>query len=292
MLVSSNTSTGAAAVSTPRSSSSLKIAEPLVRLDGAPYNWKASRRTASSAAMDQSQVAFCDLRDLPSVANPHLHGARTGARGRATASDVEARLAAFKVSAARDLPETYLGRFSASDNFSKLLIRWRSLRDSNPCYSLERAMSWASRRRERDRGPEARARYYREPPGLLKTKAQELEPPRRVRRDARRHSPHHPAVPARDFPLPYLAQRVARAQPPARWRFHGVSRGRQRARPVAGARAEGLRRRDRRAAGGGEAAVPQLPAGGPQIPSRARVFRPRHHRGGHVSGHQCALAGG
>src|SRR6266446_668712 len=34
----------------------------------------------------------------------------------------------------------------------KLLISWRSLRDSNPCYSLERAMSWASRRRERDRG--------------------------------------------------------------------------------------------------------------------------------------------
>ena len=31
----------------------------------------------------------------------------------------------------------------------KSLIRWRSLRDSNPCYSLERAMSWASRRRER-----------------------------------------------------------------------------------------------------------------------------------------------
>lgn len=29
------------------------------------------------------------------------------------------------------------------------LILWRSLRDSNPCYSLERAMSWASRRRER-----------------------------------------------------------------------------------------------------------------------------------------------
>ena len=29
---------------------------------------------------------------------------------------------------------------------------WRSLRDSNPCYSLERAMSWASRRRERGQG--------------------------------------------------------------------------------------------------------------------------------------------
>ena len=33
----------------------------------------------------------------------------------------------------------------------KSLILWRSLRDSNPCYSLERAMSWASRRRERSR---------------------------------------------------------------------------------------------------------------------------------------------
>jgi hypothetical protein len=28
---------------------------------------------------------------------------------------------------------------------------WRSLRDSNPCFSLERAASWASRRRERGR---------------------------------------------------------------------------------------------------------------------------------------------
>jgi hypothetical protein len=32
-------------------------------------------------------------------------------------------------------------------------VVWRSLRDSNPCYSLERAMSWASRRRERFPGP-------------------------------------------------------------------------------------------------------------------------------------------
>ena len=29
------------------------------------------------------------------------------------------------------------------------LIYWRSLRDSNSCSSLERAVSWASRRRER-----------------------------------------------------------------------------------------------------------------------------------------------
>ncbi len=30
-----------------------------------------------------------------------------------------------------------------------VLVVWRSLRDSNPCFSLERATSWASRRRER-----------------------------------------------------------------------------------------------------------------------------------------------
>src|SRR5207237_434636 len=85
----------------------------------------------------------------------------------------------------------------------------------------------------------------------LKPKAQELEPPRRVRRDARRHCPDHPARRARDFPLRHLAQRAARAVPPARGRFPGVSRGRLRARPDARARAEGLRCRDRRAARGG-----------------------------------------
>ena len=30
--------------------------------------------------------------------------------------------------------------------------KWRSLRDSNPCFSLERATSWASRRREHGTG--------------------------------------------------------------------------------------------------------------------------------------------
>jgi hypothetical protein len=46
--------------------------------------------------------------------------------------------------------------------FRKPLFLWRSLRDSNPCYSLERAMSWASRRRERvTSGPDSGARYYR-----------------------------------------------------------------------------------------------------------------------------------
>ena len=53
-------------------------------------------------------------------------------------------------------PRTSWSSFGASRTVSvrtmlesrKLLISWRSLRDSNPCYSLERAMSWASRRRE------------------------------------------------------------------------------------------------------------------------------------------------
>jgi hypothetical protein len=34
---------------------------------------------------------------------------------------------------------------------NSMSLSWRSLPDSNRCYSLERAMSWASRRRERRR---------------------------------------------------------------------------------------------------------------------------------------------
>src|SRR6201999_4042104 len=48
---------------------------------------------------------------------------------------------------------------------------WRSRPDSNRCTSLERAMSWASRRRERKCRAVARARYYRDPSRLLKLKA-------------------------------------------------------------------------------------------------------------------------
>ena len=58
------------------------------------------------------------------------------------------------------------------DGLRKSLIFWRSLRDSNPCYSLERAMSWASRRRERlASGPASGARYYRGLFPMLKPKA-------------------------------------------------------------------------------------------------------------------------
>jgi hypothetical protein len=46
-------------------------------------------------------------------------------------------------------------------------MEWRSQPDSNRCYSLERAMSWASRRWERGPGLPGRA-HYREAGQLLK----------------------------------------------------------------------------------------------------------------------------
>jgi hypothetical protein len=41
---------------------------------------------------------------------------------------------------ARELPKTYLSLNYASVSTCKYLINWRSLRDSNSCYSLERAI--------------------------------------------------------------------------------------------------------------------------------------------------------
>ena len=49
----------------------------------------------------------------------------------------------------RNWPKTARRRYGHVVRICNSLIYWRSLRDSNPCYSLERAMSWASRRRER-----------------------------------------------------------------------------------------------------------------------------------------------
>src|SRR6202035_510199 len=48
-----------------------------------------------------------------------------------------------------ELHKTYINLNSASMTVCNILILWRSLRDSNSCTCLERAMSWATRRRER-----------------------------------------------------------------------------------------------------------------------------------------------
>lgn len=45
--------------------------------------------------------------------------------------------------------------------------KWRSLPDSNRCYSLERAMSWASRRRERRCRRQSVCRGWRERRGII-----------------------------------------------------------------------------------------------------------------------------
>jgi hypothetical protein len=96
---------------------------------------------------------------------PRMMSPAAGASGRSEAMRFEAL-----VSAKASPPSTHFRteistRFSVRSPYGSDQERiWRSLRDSNPCYSLERAMSWASRRRERGvaSGPAAGARYYRE----------------------------------------------------------------------------------------------------------------------------------
>jgi hypothetical protein len=62
-------------------------------------------------------------------------------------------------------------KYERTARIATLCFYWRSRPDSNRCTSLERAMSWASRRRERKCRAVARARYYRDPSRLLKLKA-------------------------------------------------------------------------------------------------------------------------
>lgn len=53
--------------------------------------------------------------------------------------------------ACRDLPKNYRSPYLGPSGEGNSLIEWRSQRDSNPRTSLERAVSWASRRWERGR---------------------------------------------------------------------------------------------------------------------------------------------
>ncbi len=146
--------------------------------------------------------------------------------------------------------------------------------------------------------PVREARYYRRPRTFLKS----LIPPENL------HRIPTPTPPPPRFPPAGAPRIIPRAEHPisrrhisqnalrvlyqaARRRPPGLPGGRLPARPDAGCRTQGFRRRHQCAARRGQAPVPQLPADRPALPPGACVLRPRHHRGGDLPRRQRAAAG-
>ncbi len=156
-------------------------------------------------------------------------------------------------------------------------LTWRSQRDSNPRTSLERAVSWASRRWEREdcsvpgAGAEGMVLYG----WSHRAQAEQQFESRTPRRDAT----HRSALGASDFAFRDLAQRVEGDVPAQGRRLPGIPGRGKRARPAAGPAAQGLRRRDQRAARRSARHLPQLPAHRTALPPGPRLLRQRGDRG-------------
>ena len=167
--------------------------------------------------------------------------------------------------------------------------RWRSLGDSNPCPRRERAVSWATRRRERRaKGMDWRwAGIIRSVTG--RSTACPTAPVRYHLKPCRGRKHHHSAHRHSLDGARHLRSRRQRgsSQSPGnldRRRPRGLSRRRRRSRPAARPETEGFRRRDRRDAGDRSQAVQKLPPHRTPVPPRARAHGPRDHRGGDVPG--------
>ena len=111
---------------------------------------QGSREATQSAVRGPIGVSHCLLYWSPRCVPPACTVLRGGAAvGGPAGLTRGGACKIFTMTQSRDLRETWAPALWTTCSGRKSLILWRSLRDSNPCYSLERAMSWASRRRER-----------------------------------------------------------------------------------------------------------------------------------------------